>query len=98
MSVQANSNQKCCSVVQYRSNVSYHRLATNETRLARNETRLARNETRLARNETHLAGNEKFLASALQVPLSVVEHKALIYSYLGRVFIYEATLRTRNLR
>ena len=29
---------------------------------------------------------------------SVVEHKASIYSYLGRVFTYEATLRTRNLR
>ena len=57
------------SEVQYRSNVSYHRLARNETRLARNETRLARNEIRLAGNENCLERNETHLASALEVPL-----------------------------
>ena len=51
------------------------RLARNETRLARNETRLARNETRLAGNENCLARNEKFLASALQVPLRLLNTK-----------------------
>ena len=55
--------------VQYRSNVSYHLLARNETCIARNETRIAKNETRLAGNENCLARNFSFLASALQVPL-----------------------------
>ena len=58
--------------VQYRSNVSYHRLARNETRIARNETRIARNETRLAGNKNCLARNFSFLAIALQVPLSLL--------------------------
>ena len=59
-------------IIQYRSNVSYHRLARNETRIARNETRIARNETRLAGNKNCLARNFSFLAMALQVPLSLL--------------------------
>ena len=58
--------------LQYRSNVSYHCLARNETHIARNETRIARNETCLAGNENCLARNFSFLVSALQVPLSVL--------------------------
>ena len=42
-------------LVQYRSNVSYHRLVRNETRIARNETRIARRKRELSR--------EKFLVS-----------------------------------
>ena len=56
------------AAIQYRSNVSYHRLARNKTRIARNETHIARNKTCLAGNENCLMRNFSFLASALQVP------------------------------
>ena len=41
-------------LLQYHSNVSYHRLARNESHIARNKTRLARNKNCLTRNYMYM--------------------------------------------